>query len=517
MTEIEEWNDGSEQYSRRNRRSGKRRHHSPKTSQLNEEFRENLPSFRILPALLWSTLLSLLSVANPFLTGLADNLQSQNIYAGFAMAVGQSPYGDFFGTSGVLYYLLSFVSGLLQTTISLAIFQFIALFIAGIYFHKMMAYFSKSRETADQLTVWLYLFVLAAGFGGVYASIFALPFLMTSIWFLVRYFENGVRDEMFILYGIDAALVFMIYPKSILLWVVATLVLLVFNGQRGHFARGIYQSLATLFGFLLIIYSVGYYAFVEQILGAAIRQTFVYNIGLDFTGDKILWTVAILGGALLVSGFLKNFFLTLLSFKNQQHIYIKTTLVLAFLAELVFIIGNPNFDVSQLIILLPYGFAMAVMPLKQEKQESEEEPLVSANFDYLKSSFFLPLLICLFIPLRPVMTYVLEGDLHQERVEIARYIQEHSEGDAKIYAWDSSAQIYLRSQRLSSGSILTAEPYLNTQENQAQITYDLNKNEAQFIVVNRKIPLLDGVKNNLDRSYEVLDVGTSDLLLYQKK
>ncbi len=160
---------------------------------------------------------------------------------------------------------------------------------------------------------------------------------------------------------------------------------------------------------------------------------------------------------------------------------------------------------------------MAVMPLKQEKQESEEEPLVSANFDYLKSSFFLPLLICLFIPLRPVMTYVLEGDLHQERTEIARYIQEHSEGDAKIYAWDSSAQIYLRSQRLSSGSILTAEPYLNTQENQAQITYDLNKNEAQFIVVNRKIPLLDGVKNNLDRSYEVLDVGTSDLLLYQKK
>ena len=155
MTEIEELNDGSEQYSRRNRRSGKRRHHSPKTSQLNEEFRENLPSFRILPALLWSTLLSLLSVANPFLTGLADNLQSQNIYAGFAMAVGQSPYGDFFGTSGVLYYLLSFVSGLLQTTIGLAIFQFIALFIAGIYFHKMMAYFSKSRETADQLTVWL--------------------------------------------------------------------------------------------------------------------------------------------------------------------------------------------------------------------------------------------------------------------------------------------------------------------------------------------------------------------------
>lgn len=518
MTEIEEWNDGSETYSRRSRRGGKRRHHSPRTNQLNEEFRESLPPTRILPALWWSAVLSLLSVANPLLTGLSSNLQSQNLYAGFAMAAGQSPYDDFFGTSGVLFYLLTLVSYLLKSSIGLAVFQFIALFIAGIYFHKIMAYFSRSRENADQLTVWFYLFILAAGFGGVYASIFALPFLLTSIWFLVRYFENGVRDEMFIFYGIDAALVFMIYPKSILLWVVATLVLLVFNGRRGHFARGIYQSLATLFGFLIVIYSVGYYTFVEQILGMAIQQTFFYNIGLHFTNDKILWTLAIIGGALLVSGFLKNFIMTLASFRDKQHSYIKSTLILAFLAELVILIGNPNFDASQLIILLPYGFAMAVMPLKQKSpEEGEGEIWTPEAFDYLKASFFLPLIICLFIPLRPVLTYVLDGNLHQERTEVATYIQEHSEADTKIYAWDNSAYIYLRSQRLSAGNILTAEPYLNSEDNQAQITYDLNKNEAQFIVVNRKIALLDGVQNNLEKSYEALDVGTSNLLLYQKK
>jgi hypothetical protein len=299
---------------------------------------------------------------------------------------------------------------------------------------------------------------------------------------------------------------------------VATLVLLVFNGRRGHFARGIYQSLATLFGFLIVIYSVGYYTFVEQILGMAIQQTFFYNIGLHFTNDKILWTLAIIGGALLVSGFLKNFIMTLASFRDKQHSYIKSTLILAFLAELVFLIGNPNFDVSQLIILLPYGFAMAVMPLKQESpEEGEGETWTPEAFDYLKASFFLPLIICLFIPLRPVLTYVLDGNLHQERTEVATYIQEHSEADAKIYAWDNSAYIYLRSQRLSAGNILTAEPYLNSEDNQAQITYDLNKNEAQFIVVNRKIALLDGVQNNLEKSYEALDVGTSNLLLYQKK
>ena len=523
MTELEAWNDSSEQFSRKSRRGGKRRRHNPNAVQLNEEFRASLPSARILPAFLWSAILSLLSVANPLLTGLAGNLQSQNLYAGFAMASGQSPYANFFGTNGVLYYLLSFVSSLLGTTIGLAVFQFIALLIAGIYFHKIMAYFSKSRETADQLTIWFYLFVMAAGFGGIYASIFALPFLMTSIWFLVRYFENGVRDEMFILYGIDAALVFMMYPKSVLLWVVAALVLLFFNARRGQFARGIYQSLASLFGFLLIVYSVGYYAFVEQILGLAIQQTFLFNVSLDFGHDQILWTLAIVGGALLVSGFLKNFLMTLFSFKNGKHTYIKSTLVLTFLVELVFIIGNANFDLSQLIILLPYGFAMAVMPLQQdlpeevETGEDEEFGPEPARFDYLKASFFLPLIICLFIPLKPVLSYVMEGDLHQERLTIANYIEEHSESDAKVYAWDNSAQIYLRSRRLSAGTILTAEPYLTTEANQAQIVYDLNKNEAQFIVVNQKIALLDGVKNNLERSYEALDVGTSNLLLYQKK
>lgn len=78
---------------------------------------------------------------------------------------------------------------------------------------------------------------------------FALPFLLTSVWFLVRYFENAVRDEAFILYGIDAALVFLIYPKSLILWLVAGLVLFIFNIQHRQVTRGIYQLLATILVF----------------------------------------------------------------------------------------------------------------------------------------------------------------------------------------------------------------------------------------------------------------------------
>lgn len=521
MTEIEEMVGGSEEFTRKSRRGGRRSRQNPNAVQLNEEFSDHLLPVRFLPALIWSALLSLFSVANPFLTGLAGNIQSQNLYAGFAMAAGQSPYGNFFGTSGVLYYLLTFASNLLHSSIVLAAFQFVALFIAGIYFYKIVAYFSKSQEAANQLSVWFYLFILAAGFGGVYASIFALPFLLTSIWFLVRYFENAVRDEMFIFYGIDAALVFMIYPKSLLLWGVAALVLFIYNIVQRQVARGIYQLLATLFGFLLIVYTVGYYTFVQQILGLAIQQTFLYNISLNFANEKILWTLAIVGGALLVSGFLKHFFQTLFSLKNTEHRFIKITVILTFLAQLIFIIGNPNFDPSQLIMLIPYGFVMAVMSIQHQDVEVmddyEQNHWMSQSFDYLKSSFFLPILICLYIPFQPLLSFWQEGTVSKERVEISSYIREHTKEDDQIYAWDDSAQIYLRSQRLSAATILTAQPYLNTEDNQAQITFDLNKNKAEFIVVNKKIPLLDGVKNNLEKSYSALDIGTSELLLYQKK
>lgn len=519
MIETEEIVSDSARYSRKSRQAGKRRRPNPNVPQLNYEFRDHLLPVRFWPALLWSAIVSFLSVANPLLTGLVNNLQSQNLYAGFAMAAGQSPYSDFFGTSGVLYYLLVFLSYLLKSTAVLAVFQFIALFIAGIYFYKIISYFSKSREVADQLTSWFYLFILAAGFGGAYASLFALPFLLTSIWFLIRYFENAVRDEMFILYGIDAALVFMIYPKSAFLWIVATLVLAVYNIRNQRKARGVYQFLAALFGFLLVIYSVGYYAFIQQILGTAIQQTFFYNIRLDFTNGTILWTVAIVVGALIASGFLKNFFQTLFSFKEESHRYIKSTIILAFLAELVFIIGNPNFELSQLIILLPYGFVMAVLPLKEGNEAEDEDgwEKEAQGLDYLKASFFLPLIICIYIPLQPVLTYLQEGQLNQERTEIANYIQEHSESNTTIYAWDNSAQIYLKSQRLSAATIITATPYLNTKDNQNDIVFDLNKNQAQFIVVNQKTPLLDAVKSNLDNNYTVVDVGTSGLTLYQKK
>lgn len=523
MTERDvelETQDTSNDFSRKRRYTPKRQRTHEKrevSDTYNDHFSEKSLSPNYWSIVLWSLLLSAISVANPFLTGLADSVQSQNLYAGFAMQAGQSPYGDFFGSSGVLFYLLAQLGSSFGTTIGLAILQFIALFVAGIFFDKIVGYYSQSRAITNQLTVWFYLFILALGFGGVSASLFALPFILTSLWFLVRYFDNAVRDEIFIFYGIDAALVFMIDPKSALLWAIASLMLFIYNIKYKRKARGFYQFLASLFGFLLVIYSVGYYTFIKQILGAAIVQTFLYNLKLNFQLNQPATPSLIIGAFLLVSGFLLAFFKTLVSLKNEGRRYIKVITLLTFIVQFVFILGSQAFDLHQLIVLLPYGFLMVALPLPdQEATTAEDEVEPQPAFSYLKASLFLPLLACIYIPLQPVIFYWQEGQVAQERSSIARYIREHTDNDASIYAWDDNAQIYLESQRLSAGTFVTVEPHIDNTANQQMITYDLNKNEAQYVVVNKDIPLLENVKSNLEKNYSLVETDTSQLALYEK-
>mgnify|MGYP000736152870 CR=1 FL=1 len=64
---------------------------------------------------------------NPF----ATNQQSQNLYAGWAMTKGQVPFGDFYGTNGLLYYVINWLEAWLVAIWILMILQAIALFFSG--------------------------------------------------------------------------------------------------------------------------------------------------------------------------------------------------------------------------------------------------------------------------------------------------------------------------------------------------------------------------------------------------
>ncbi|MBF0778260.1 quinol oxidase [Streptococcus cuniculi] len=513
MTETEVTYSRSESYSRRSRRVRKSRQ-----PLFNEEFQRQMPKTKMMPSLSWSLVLSLLSVANPLLTSFATNMQSQDLYAGFAMHAGQSPYGQFFGTSGVLYYLLVYVGSSFGTTLGLVFLHWLVLSAAGIYFYKICSYFSQSGRVSSRLQTWFYLFILALSVGGVQASLFALPFVLAGLWFLLRYFERATRDEGFILYGVYGAIAFLIYSKSILLWVVSTLVLTIYNTNQRQFARGVYQALATIFGFLLIVYSVGYYTFVEQVLGAAIQQTFFYEFALNISYSGILWTLAQIFLFLLLSGFLKNLLQLLVSMGQGKWVYFKVLVVMAFAVQLLFLIADGHFELSHLVIILPYGFIMGLIELSSSVSNEELLAKKMAHYSYLQSHIYLPLLaVLLLLIVKPVVTYVMTNDVMQERQEVSRYIKESSESSDTIYAWDDSAHIYLQSERLSAGEILTATPYLDSKANQDGLTFDLNKNKARYIVVNTQVDLLNRVKSNIESNYEKVDLGTSQLTLYEKK
>ncbi|HFI0791362.1 TPA: quinol oxidase [Streptococcus suis] len=502
MTELDATVHEESHQPRRHRRARR-----SKTTHLNEEFKDKLPKTKIWPALIWSLLLSVFSVANPFLTFLATNVQTQNLYAGMAMMNGQHPYGDFFGTNGVLYYLLAWLGHIDGGFLVFGLLQFIFLALSGIYFYKIIAYFSQSERLATSFSHWFYIFIFALGFGGLYAEIFVLPFILMTTWFLVRYFENAIRDEVFILCGINLALTFLIYPKGSILWLVASLVLLVFNIRNQQKARGIYQFLATIFGFLLVMYVVGYYAFDSEILGTAIQQTFLYNLRLDFQYTDLYLTIAMVSGFLLLSGFFKSMVQTLISFGQGKHTYIKIILLLAFLVQLLFIVGTDHFYWSYLLNLVPYGFMMGIVHLQDDSVDEEDS--------YLRLQFFLPLFICLGIFAQPAYAYLLQGELVADRENVAQYISEQTEEADKIYVWDNSASIYLDSQRLSSATITTITPYLNTTENKNSLIYDLNKNDARFVVVNKNLPILDDVKTNLETQYKSVQT-TDHFVIYQK-
>ncbi len=115
-----------------------------------------------------------------------------------------------------------------------------------------------------------------------------------------------------------------------------------------------------------------------------------------------------------------------------------------------------NFQWSQLILLLPYGFAMSVVYLRDEDVEDYSGICVvnSSSVSYLLG-YYRSTCLSLFGT----------GDLRTDREQVANYIDEQTKDSDKIYVWDNSASIYLSSQRLSAATITTAEPYLNTDDN----------------------------------------------------
>ena len=482
------------------------------------------PAPLALPLIL-SLLISLLHVGVPFLTRFATNQQSQDLYAGWAMTKGQVPFGDFYGTNGLLYYTINWLGSLAGGHWILMLLQAIALFFAGTYLYRVVRLLVADKGTAKNIQLLFYFLVLGLGFGGVYVTFFSLPFLFASMNFILVYLIGDRKDEGFILYGAIAALAFLIEPMtSALFYLLAFLGLAGFNIKEKRWARGFYQLLATLLGFSLVFYPIGYVTVWNQTFGYAINQvTYVFN-ALNFTNGQTFSNAIYYGLLALAFGLVSAF---LMSFTKQENSARRIFRFMGWMGSLVVLIvaiGLPEQGAYQLLPILPFVLPLFAIWFSRDgkadegmKRRGRKEKNKEVWSAYFTSQAFLPLVALVYLLAFPVVQdQVLQPGQSSERSEIASYIQKHSKSKDTIYAWDTGATLYQESDRLAASALLTPTSYLGIYENRTNVTHQIDRSEPKYIVVNNQVELTSNMKKLLKENYRLVDKKYQHFKLYQR-
>lgn len=472
-----------------------------------------------------SLLISLLHVGVPFLTRFATNQQSQDLYAGWAMTKGQVPFGDFYGTNGLLYYAINWLGSLAGGHWILMLLQAIALFFAGTYLYRVVRLLVGDKGTAKNIQLLFYFLVLGLGFGGVYVTFFSLPILFASMNFILAYLIGDRKDEGFIFYGAIAAVAFLIDPMtSALFYLLAFLGLTGFNIKEKRWARGFYQMLAALLGFSLVFYPIGYVTVWNQTFGYAINQvTYVFN-ALNFTNGQTFSNAIYYGLLALAFGLVSAF---LMSFTKQDSSARRIFRFMGWVGSLVVLlvsIGLPEQGAYQLLPMLP--FVLPLFALWFSRDEETDEGLERRGRKkknkkvwaaYFTSQAFLPVIAFIYLVASPVVQdQVLQPGQSSERSEIASYIQKHSKSKETIYAWDTRATLYQESDRLAASALLTPTSYLGIYENRTNVTQQIDRSEAKYIVVNNQVELTSNMKKLLKENYRLVEKKYRHFKLYQR-
>ena len=526
--------------SRANRRSRKgrleaRKAEAPLVEETAEELEEDVavgpvrsqtkrPAPLALPLIL-SLLISLLHVGVPFLTRFATNQQSQDLYAGWAMTKGQVPFGDFYGTNGLLYYTINWLGSLAGGHWILMLLQAIALFFAGTYLYRVVRLLVADKGTAKNIQLLFYFLVLGLGFGGVYVTFFSLPFLFASMNFILVYLIGDRKDEGFILYGATAAVAFLIEPMaSSLFYLLAFLGLAGFNIKEKRWARGFYQLLATLLGFSLVFYPIGYVTVWNQTFGYAINQvTYVFN-ALNFTNGQTFSNAIYYGLLALAFGLVSAF---LMSFTKQENSARRIFRFIGWVGSLVVLIvaiGLPEQGAYQLLPILPFVLPLFAIWFSRDGEANEglerrgrRKKNKEVWAAYFTSQAFLPLVALVYLLVFPVVQdQVLQPGQSSERSEIASYIQKHSKSKDTIYAWDTRATLYQESDRLAASALLTPTSYMGIYENRTNVTQQIDRSEPKYIVVNNQVELTSNMKKLLKENYRLVDKKYQHFKLYQR-
>lgn len=460
-------------------------------------------------------------VALPFINLLATNQQTQDLYAGWAMSQGQVPYGHFFGVNGLLYYGISALGSLVGGQVLLVVFQILAYFFAGTSLYRMVRSLVASEKIAGQVQLLFYLLAGVLGFGGNYAVFYALPFLFGSMNFILAYLEGEKTDESFVAYGAGACLAFMMVPwLSMIFYLLAFLGLTAYHVKQKKFAHGFYQFLATLLGFSILFYPLGYITVWNGSFGYAIHQTLYSLRSLQFDAGHLFANLVYYCLLLLTLGFASAFVMSFRKVSTSGQRMIRFVSCFGLLLVVAIVVGTPEQGAYQFLSLLPFGLPLFALWFAGEESTYQRRKVKNNSIWYLyfSSQAFLPILAMAYLVGYPVVNqFVLQNNLANERSTIAHYIKSHSDSKDTIYAWDQTAHLYQESGRLAASALLTPTAYLGPKENRTNLTNQIKQDKPKFIVVNKDLDVTSAMQKVLTQSYEKVNQQGSHYTLYKYK
>ncbi|MBJ6745098.1 hypothetical protein JEQ21_01265 [Streptococcus sp. 121] len=490
----------------------------------NRESKENVQLPFVTP-LIWSFLLAFFSVANPFLTQLATNLQEQILYGGWALQQGQMVYENFYGTAGILFYLLIWLGSFYQGAALLSLFQFVFFYISGRKAYRFAYNLTGNQQVAGASTHFFYFLTLILGFGGLYAPLFTLPLLLVALETLLQISQGEVGNKIFLRYGALASIVVMIDPfVGTFFFGINFLYLTYHNLRQRQIGVGVSQLLSGLIGFSLVFYPLGYVTVFNGTFGLALNQgsyiwqTMNFHMA-SFWQPALFYFLVLLGLGLPIGLWgLRQ------APRTREGLFFLPLGVLGSLATWLVASSQAEFGFHQLLPGLVYFWLIQIFLFDRlqagvqhgrHKKAQTERPLFRK---YVATLFYLPLLLGTVLVLLPLgIRTIGEAEVQEERQELRSYIQAEADRSDTLYAWDSRANWYQEVEMWSASSLLSPDYYLALPENQIRLTNDLEGGRPRYVVVNQSQPLLDEVERELSTNYSEIETDLNQFKLYERK
>jgi hypothetical protein len=472
-------------------------------------------SFSHLQLLIFSVILSLTFYSCPFFNRVATGSAAVNLYAGFGMNHGVTPYNELFGSSGPLFYLVNQIGAATGSTLILWLCEIIVLWGSGVMAFDIIQEMLNKKSLSTVIAASTMLAIAGISLGGDQGIVFALPFALYGVRVLNRYFidDKAVKDEVFILFGISGALASLFFPLFLVIWVIGALGLFGRNISLRNFGRGFYQLLAGVFGFLLVFSVAGYYTLTTQIFFPTIEQAVILpftHLNVSASGAINLAISLLL---VLLFGLLSSWFYGFYYAANGSHRIWSGVLLFVGILSLIFVSFMQSYSPAFALVILPFSFMFIGLHVDREMLR-QRSSFGEALSKYIRAAAILPVLGLIFLVAYPVADTMLNSSYISSERAVAAYVKKQSTSSDQVTVLSNSLEINRLARRASD---VTLPPsYYPASYNQA-VSINISTAKSKYVVVDNKLDLSDSLKSMLSSNYKNVKFGDTHFKIYQIK